>query len=207
MRTRRSRVEQVEYNRERVLAAALEVFEEKGYHAATVDEMAERAGYSKGVVYSQFGSKSDLFLALLARRVEQRARENLEIAMSVTGPEGLRDVIARQEQRLPEDRRWNLLVLEFRVYAARMPELNERYIEIHERTVAGIARVIQLAFDRGQVEPAFAPQQLARLILAIATGYVLEDLAYPGPLPFDPYRASLRAAVQPATTSSQETTR
>jgi AcrR family transcriptional regulator len=198
MATRKTRVEQAEYNREQVLAAALEVFEQKGYHAATVDEMAERAGYSKGVVYSQFGSKSDLFLALLERRVERRARENLEIAMSISGPDGLRDVAARAEQLLPGDRAWNLLVMEFRTYAARVPELNRRYMEIHERTVAGIARVVQLAFDRGGVTPPFPPEELARMVLGFTAGFVLEELASPAPLSFAPYRTALMAVIESA---------
>ncbi len=206
MRTRKTRVEQAEYNREQVLAAALEVFEQKGYHAATVDEMAERAGYSKGVVYSQFGSKPDLFLSLLEQRVERRARENLEIAMSISGPEGLRDVAARAEELLVRDRAWNLAVLEFRTYAARVPELNQRYIQIHERTVAGIARVIHLAFDRGGRMPPFPPHDLARLVLALDAGWVLEDLADPEPLSFDPFQAALTGAMETPPNDLEPTT-
>ena len=64
MATRLTRPQQVERNRERVLDAAREVFTESGYVKATLDAIAARAGFSKGVVYSQFDSKADLFLAL-----------------------------------------------------------------------------------------------------------------------------------------------
>ena len=73
MPTRLSRAEQVERNRERVLDAAREVFLERGYAGATLEAIAEAAGFSKGVVYSQFAGKPDLFLALLERRIDQRA--------------------------------------------------------------------------------------------------------------------------------------
>jgi len=46
--------------KERVLAAALEVFAERGYQAATVEEIADRAGMTKGAVYYWFRDKEDL---------------------------------------------------------------------------------------------------------------------------------------------------
>ena len=52
--------------KERVLNAALEVFAERGYHAATVEEIAERAGMTKGAVYYWFRDKEDLATDLQA---------------------------------------------------------------------------------------------------------------------------------------------
>lgn len=51
--------------RAQLLEVALEVFVEQGYHAASMDEIAERAGVSKPVVYQHFPGKLDLYLALL----------------------------------------------------------------------------------------------------------------------------------------------
>src|SRR5579859_2908331 len=73
------RVEQTERNRGRVLAAAREAFMDRGYHGATLEQIAEAAGFSKGVVYSQFASKADLFFSLLEMRIEERAAENVEL--------------------------------------------------------------------------------------------------------------------------------
>ena len=47
----------------------------RGFHASSVDEVAERAGYTKGAVYSNFASKEDLFFAVYQRRVEQALTE------------------------------------------------------------------------------------------------------------------------------------
>ena len=60
---RLTRAEQSERNRGLVLAAARRVFLARGYHGATLEQIADEAGFSKGVVYSQFESKADLFLA------------------------------------------------------------------------------------------------------------------------------------------------
>lgn len=57
--------------RESLLAAAREVFVETGYHAAAMDEIAARAGVTKPVLYQHFGSKRDLYLAVLDNGAEQ----------------------------------------------------------------------------------------------------------------------------------------
>src|SRR5947208_2818313 len=69
MTTRLRRPEMVLRNREAVLAAARRVFLDRGYAGATLELIAEDAGFSKGVLYSQFASKADLFLTLLHRRI------------------------------------------------------------------------------------------------------------------------------------------
>lgn len=57
--------------RTQLLAAALEVFVSSGYHAAGMDEIAERAGVSKPVLYQHFPGKMELYLALLDDANEQ----------------------------------------------------------------------------------------------------------------------------------------
>ncbi|MFI0422536.1 TetR family transcriptional regulator [Spongiactinospora gelatinilytica] len=66
--------------RRQLLGAAQEVFVENGYHAAAMDEIAERAGVSKPVLYQHFPSKLELYLALLDTHVDDmvgRCREAL----------------------------------------------------------------------------------------------------------------------------------
>ena len=56
--------------RGQLLGAASEVFVDRGYHAAGMDEIADRAGVSKPVLYQHFSSKLELYLAVLARHVD-----------------------------------------------------------------------------------------------------------------------------------------
>src|SRR5215471_359751 len=100
---RLSRAEQAARNRARVLAAARRVFLARGYHGASLEQIADEAGFSKGVVYSQFDSKADLFLALLEARIEDRAAENARLAESL-GAGGLPKLVehlARGDQATP----------------------------------------------------------------------------------------------------------
>ena len=59
-----------EQRRQQVLAAALEIFSTAGYHAASMDDIADRAGVSKPVLYQHFTSKLDLYLDLLDLAIE-----------------------------------------------------------------------------------------------------------------------------------------
>src|SRR4051794_15138667 len=114
---RLSRTERTERNRERVLTAAREVFLARGYHGATVEQIAEAAGFSTGVVYSQFGGKADLFLTLLEARIEERIRDNAAVVASIDGGEGLVGLLERAARVTFAEPEWGLLVLEFRVHA------------------------------------------------------------------------------------------
>lgn len=60
-------------NREEILASALQVFAEKGFHSASIQEIAERAEFALGTIYSLFDSKEEIYRALLIDQAEQAA--------------------------------------------------------------------------------------------------------------------------------------
>jgi AcrR family transcriptional regulator len=60
-----------EDRRAAILEAALEVFSRRGYHAASIDEIAQAAGISKGLIYEHFPSKRELHVSLLERHVQE----------------------------------------------------------------------------------------------------------------------------------------
>src|SRR5215204_1980792 len=74
-RSRISRVERRAETCERLIDAAERRFKRDGFHATSVDAVAEDAGYTKGAVYSNFAGKEALFFAVYERHVEQRAAE------------------------------------------------------------------------------------------------------------------------------------
>ena len=121
MAARRLRREaQVERNRGQLLAAARRVFLQRGFHGATLDAIAEEAGFSKGVVYSQFESKADLFIALLEARIAERAAQNERIVRETRDPAAAFDALLALAVHLAAvEPEWALLVLEVRTHAAR----------------------------------------------------------------------------------------
>src|SRR5947209_2437259 len=82
-RTRAARSERRD-GRTALLEAALEVFAARGYRDASVEEIAERAGYSKGAIYFHFSAKEDLLFALLEERLDAPLYAGLELL--ATGP-------------------------------------------------------------------------------------------------------------------------
>jgi AcrR family transcriptional regulator len=177
MSPRLSRAEQNDRNRALLLAAARRVFLERGYFAATLDQIADEAGFSKGAVYSRFASKADMFLALLEDRIAERAGQNAQLAEDLAGTGNFAAVIDLAERAERGSPGWRLLVTEFRIHAARDPELNRRYAALHARTVDGVAQVLAAVSKEGAEGLPFPPRQLAELMLTIETGRALEQIA------------------------------
>jgi AcrR family transcriptional regulator len=182
MSPRLSRAEQNDRNRALLFAAARRVFLARGYYAATLEQIADEAGFSKGVVYSRFASKADLFLALLEDRITERAAQNAQAARDLAGTgnfAALVDLVQQAEQAAPG---WRLLLTEFRIHAARDPELNRRYAAVHGRTVEGIASSLIMISEEGEQGLPLPPRQLAELLLAVENGLALEQQANPDAL-------------------------
>jgi len=182
MSPRLSRAEQNDRNRALLLNAARRVFLERGYYAATLDQIADEAGFSKGAVYSRFASKADMFLALLEDRIAERAARNAQLARELAGTGNfavLLDQAQGDELGAPG---WRLLVTEFRIHAARDAELNRRYAALHARTLDGVTRMFaEVSKENGEGLP-FPPRLMAELWLAIETGRALERMTDPDAL-------------------------
>ena len=193
---RLTRAEQVQRNRGLVLDAARRVFLDHGYHGASLEQIADEAGFSKGVVYSQFDSKADLFLALLEARIEERAAENAKLAPSLADSGDLQALLehaVRGDQATPG---WLLLVIEFRVHAARDPELSRRYTAAHTRTLDDVAEMLATVAATDS-EPAVSFRRLAELALALSVGTTLEQAANPDALGGPELAAQIAQVLEP----------
>jgi len=183
MVTRLRRVEQVERNRELVLAAAQRVFIARGYAGATLEAIAADAGFSKGVVYSQFGSKPDLFFALLEQRIEQRAAHHQRAVAGRAGLEAFQALIRAGGEDAASEPGWQFVLTEFRAQAVRNPDLNHRYAEVHSRSVDNLASVLTRVYAAADLIPPIPARSLAEFIFATATGVALERSANPSAIP------------------------
>ena len=127
-RQRLTREQKRQQTRELLLDAAAEVFSRQGFHAASVDEVAETAGFSKGAVYSNFESKEDLFLALFDQHFAQEVQNWGEIGNYITLPVNQRAVDDHGfVEAVLRTRTWNLLLMEFFLYAMRNKEVRQKF--------------------------------------------------------------------------------
>jgi AcrR family transcriptional regulator len=141
-RTKAARAEGTD-GREQLLEAAAWVFAERGFRAASVEEIAERAGFSKGAVYWHFEGKEDLLFALLEERVDAPMREI--IALLESGPpekEAAPEASRLFVEQLERQRDLVLLEHEYRALAARDGRARKRYArrqqQLREALAAGL---------------------------------------------------------------------
>ncbi len=182
-RTRAARGERGDA-RELLLEAAAEVFAEKGFQAASVEEIAARAGFSKGAVYWHFDGKDDLFFALLEERVDRRVREAVAQFESAPAEE---DMASQADVLLAwlvsQQRDLVLLQAEYCLLAARDPRLRARYASRQADLRRAYARAIEARFEhRGDPPPAHA-EQIATALISAMQALALEKLVDPAAVP------------------------
>ena len=115
MSTTQTRKSQAE-RREEILDAALGVFAEQGYHGASTEEIARRAGISQPYVFRLFGTKKDLFIAVDTRCFRKTLERFQRAAEGLRGEEALQAMGAAYRELLETDRTY--LRLQMAGYAA-----------------------------------------------------------------------------------------
>ena len=177
-----------EQTRTHLLEAAAEVFARRGFHGASLDEVADAAGFSKGAVYSNFASKEDLFLALVKQRQELMLQEFFAAA---TGE--YRDTAARLQaitevyRRLtPTQDEWALWE-EFLLYALRNTEQRAKLYADNEAAFAALVSMVEQQVRELGVDPPLSVEDLARLYLAIFDGLARQRALDPGQIPDDQF--------------------
>ncbi|RDI46458.1 TetR/AcrR family transcriptional regulator [Nocardia mexicana] len=161
--------------RRRLLDAAAEVFAERGYQAARLDEVAYAAGFTKGAVYSNFASKH----ALLAELIDQRARTQMAVsAVEVRAqnrPDMALDDIAEVLARgIVEQGTWTRLLTEIAQQAARDPEVRAVYADVRRALRAELAATLTAACTELGVELTVPAEQLALTLQSLRLGLALE---------------------------------
>jgi AcrR family transcriptional regulator len=135
---RLSRTERQAQTRQEVLGAAARVFARRGFAAATLDEVADEANYTKGAVYSNFGSKEELFLAVLEQRLANQVEFFRGLAERASA-EPAQDLPGLLPRLNDTDEVWCLLEFEFWLYALRNPPIRARMGELHRQFRAQLA--------------------------------------------------------------------
>ena len=177
MATRLSRSERQTRTRAQLLEAAQRVFLRDGFHGASLDAIAEEAGYTTGAVYSNFRGKDDLFLAVLDAEARRRFPLHTE-AMLRAGSveEGLRASAREMAGYAREHPGWTAVYVEFWTHASRRPELRRRVAEQHERLLDTVGGLVEQWTARWDVEFKLPVREVVRGIYAISRGMGLEAL-------------------------------
>ncbi|MFE0460686.1 TetR/AcrR family transcriptional regulator [Kitasatospora sp. NPDC058965] len=167
-----------------LLAAALATYAEHGFHAATIEQVCERAGFTRGAFYSNFSSKEELFLALFdqhSERVLAGVAERIEALPA--GEVTLRSLVGILAEIEPAERDWYLVTTEFTLHAIRDPQAAWVLAQHDARLRATLARGLTDYLARVGRTLTVPADELARLLVAIREGGLAQSYVEPTELP------------------------
>lgn len=174
-RKRKTQSEKREATRDGILAAASRVFADRGFHAASLDGIADEAGFSRGAVYYNFADKEELFLEILDRRCAERAQDLREVFIG--GSDDI-DATSRQAQLASQhafdamtgDTEWRALYLEFLAHAARNADFRKAFGKRTDQMRTALEEVvIERTAPVADALP-MTPEQLAVVLDALGIG-------------------------------------
>jgi AcrR family transcriptional regulator len=181
-----TRAERAARTRSLLMAAASKVCARHGLERASIDEVAEEAGFTKGAFYANFRSKDELFLAMLDERfAEQLAK--LDRTLSEDGELGdqVREAASAFAHDLADDPDWVRLSIQFAARAARDESFRGALVTRERALRARMAEIIGRRTERLPFPPAFPPDQVARMADAIIDGFAVHQLLDPDDYPDD----------------------
>ncbi len=191
---RLTREEKKAETRRRLLEAAAEVFIRRGFQGASVEEICDEAGFTRGAFYSNFRSKEEMFVELLHDRVYGAYRELLESVPTDLAPrERLRWAATKLQHRYEraeqgEQQGWLFaLWLECLAHAARHPEFRSFAAIFWSGTRAmNAAAFDETSAELGKPLPIEA-KHLATAMTALDIGLALQHLVDPDEVPLELY--------------------
>jgi AcrR family transcriptional regulator len=192
---RLTRAEAKARTRELLLEAAARTFARKGYAGASVEEIAEDAGFSIGALYSNFSGKEELFLALMTGRANSRVSDTAQVLEEHFPPAGDSWTALGQQMVDVADKDFELAPLqaEFWLYAVRHPEVMKTFTaQVRARRVP-LERLIASGLDSdGGAYPADLAGRVAIVISALFQGMVRQRRIDPANVPAELYGDALR---------------
>lgn len=177
--TRLSRAESQAQTRARLVVTARKMFLTDGYASTSLERVAEEAGYSKGAVYSNFGGKDDLCLAVLDSIQAEVAQAVLAaFDGAATFDEALQVFDLWAESRLG-DPQWSALEAEFAARARRHPGVRHALVERDQKLHAVIAGALERTCVAHGLRPRVPVDEVASALLSLGIGLGLQRSVNP----------------------------
>lgn len=175
---RKTAAEKRAETRAKLIEAATATFKDRGYHAASMDEISDRAGFSYGAIYSNFKGKEALFLACIAHRSEgvTKTWEGFIANARELGaePESFGKVLGSV---LP-DQQWTKAFLEFRL-AAISDDSRQELLESQRHWCDIVTRLLDVYCTTNGLTPPAPLEAVANSVAATVDGLRVHALVDP----------------------------
>jgi AcrR family transcriptional regulator len=174
-----TRREKQQRTRKSLLKAAAKVFCKRGLEGASVDEVAQAAGYTKGAFYANFKSKEELFLVMLDERYAEEL-ERLDRILAGTHDAGEEahaaavdfiDFVGRDE--------WPKLYFQFVAHAARNDEFREELATRHRAMKARLAEILGRWKSATGHQPGLPIGTITAMMSFMADGFLVDRIVEP----------------------------
>jgi len=167
------RIEQRQQTRGKLVEAAMRLFSTSGYEHATVDDISQAAGYSKGAYYFHFSTKDDVLLELLRIWSEARIESLAAAGASDETPLARLEAMLEMFYSYEDDTSWPAVLLEFWSQAVRNPEVAKRLSATYGGFRRQIADAVGAAIADGSLRISSA-DEAASVLLAAHDGYAVQ---------------------------------
>ena len=178
-RKRLTRDDSREQTTQRLLDAAQKLIAKKGLEAASVENIAAAAGYTRGAFYSNFSSKDDLFIELLRRDHEKSTAQLNALRESSVPVDRLHSGAREIYSQIYRDHECFMNWTEARMLAARDARFRSKLNALMAEKRAQIADFTSYFYERVGVAPPLPPEQMAMAFISMAEGVQLYMLSTP----------------------------
>ncbi|BBX15490.1 TetR family transcriptional regulator [Mycolicibacterium duvalii] len=176
MAERWTKERRTEHTRQVLLDAAEEVFARKGLTGAALEEIADTAGFTRGAIYSQFGAKETLFLAVVDRQRQRFLDGFAEVMMSFHRLDDVDiDELAERWRQLSSGTDRAALGYELTLFLLRNPDARERVAAQRRETIRALGEFISKNVARIGGSLTIEADTLAQIVLAANDGITLES--------------------------------
>src|SRR4051812_34580081 len=182
---RLTRTESRAQTRTSIVAAAADAFAARGFHGASLEEIADAAGYSRGAVYSNFADKTELFFAVFDERMHRRRHEIGSLLRDAKTPADFFAALDKLNASQDRDvvRQWYMLNLEFWLFAIRNPDARHRLAEREQAIRAGLTQATEAVYASLGVQAPIPSEEMAIIVNAIDHGLLYQELLDPDAVP------------------------
>jgi AcrR family transcriptional regulator len=183
-----------ERTRNALLDAAAEVFAQRGFNGASLEEIAETAGFTRGAIYKNFDNKEDLFFAVMDRLNEKAlARFGERFDIDASALLDVHAIVQMWREIFVLDSAFNALLLEVHLYALRNPEIRERSLVQRRHSVDMVTEFMEAQSAASGMSLALPARTLAEIFLMTSDGFA--QAAYIDPHAIDVYEKFLELMI------------
>lgn len=198
-RRRLTQEERKQETRQLLIESAIEIFAQLGFHGASVDKIAEHAGFSKGAVYAHFKSKEELFLAILEQQMQlqvdnihQVIDQQHSISHFIDAMDTCFDSVKKR------NRTWNMLYMEFLLCGMREESVRHKWSSMITESVAQISGAIERLMSRENHGSTLSADEIAWTIVSFENGMAIFSYISEDSMPLNLYRKALHKLLLPA---------